>query len=236
MKTKLALVHGGMCGSWVWERFIPHLNSSGVQVENICLDGLGERSENHSPHIGLEHHGRDVETFLKKQNEPVTFVVHSYGSLPVLWASRDYADKIQKLIFLDAVVPHPGESTLDALDEDISQGIQMNALMSGAGWQVPAIPDDAWGFETKEDCDFVRGKSTPQSIKSFKDNVEFDPKIYEKVLHIHCEKFPPLKSMVSRAQTYNIPVVNLDSDHYPMIHQPEQLSKIILESIMVESL
>lgn len=234
METQLALVHGGMCGSWVWERLIPYLNSSGIQIDNICLDGLGERSESHGSHIGLEHHGRDIETFLRGQEKPVTFIMHSYGSLPVLWASRDYADKIQKLIFLDAVIPHPGESTFDALDKEISQGIQMNALMSGARWQVPAIPDEAWGFDNQEDLDFVAGKSTPQSIKSFADKVDFDPKIYEKSLHIHCEKFAPLKSMVSRARNYNIPVVNIDSDHYPMIHQPEQLSKLIIENILYQ--
>src|SRR6478736_146660 len=108
------LVHGGGHGGWCYQRVARLLRSSGHEVYTPTLSGLGERSNLLSPEIDLDLHIRDVVAVLHYEDlRDVILVGHSYGGMVITGVADRAADRIGRIVYLDAANPVNGQSLVD---------------------------------------------------------------------------------------------------------------------------
>jgi pimeloyl-ACP methyl ester carboxylesterase len=108
------LVHGGGHGGWCYQRVARLLRSAGHEVYTPTLTGLGERSHLLSPAIDLDLHITDVVALLHYQDlRDVILVGHSYGGMVITGVADRAADRVGRIVYLDAANPVNGQSLVD---------------------------------------------------------------------------------------------------------------------------
>src|SRR5689334_23514656 len=112
--ANLVLVHGGWHGAWCWDKVIPLLQATGHRVYAPALTGLGESAHRLTPDVGLDTHVQDVVGLLQKEDlQQVILVGHSYSGMVITGVADCMPDRIHSLVYMDAFVPHQGESVAD---------------------------------------------------------------------------------------------------------------------------
>src|SRR5258706_150527 len=107
------LVHGAWGGAWTWKRVLPALWQTGHRAFAVSLTGVGERAHALSPLVTLETHIADVQAVIEAEElQSAILVGHSYSGMVVTGVAARLADasRLARLVYLDAVVPRPGES------------------------------------------------------------------------------------------------------------------------------
>ena len=108
------LVHGGGHGGWCYQRVARMLRSAGHDVYTPTLTGLGERAHLVSPRVDLDMHIRDVTAVLHHEDlREVILVGHSYGGMVITGVADRAADRVGRIVYLDAANPVNGQSLVD---------------------------------------------------------------------------------------------------------------------------
>jgi len=114
------LCHGAHGGGWQWRTTADLLRSQGHVVFTPTLTGLGERVHLLQPDISLETHITDiVNVFGYEQLEQVILVGHSYGGVVITGVADRIPERIAQLVYLDALVPHDGQSIATMLAPEV---------------------------------------------------------------------------------------------------------------------
>jgi pimeloyl-ACP methyl ester carboxylesterase len=112
------LVHGAFHGGWCWRKVSALLTARGWTVFAPSLTGLGERAHLATSDIGLETHVQDVlSLFEADELSDVVLCGLSAGGAVVTAVADRVPERISHLIYLDAVIPHSGESVFDVVGE-----------------------------------------------------------------------------------------------------------------------
>ncbi|HEY7032922.1 MAG TPA: alpha/beta hydrolase [Thermomicrobiales bacterium] len=139
----IVLVHGGWTGGWRWRPAIGPLRAAGHEVFAPTLTGLGERVHLARPDIDLDTHVLDVFNLLVAEDlSTVVLVGHSYGGLVITGVADRCPERIGHLIYLDAFVPHDGESLLDLVAPEARQMIDDGRRDGDDAWRADR-PNDA---------------------------------------------------------------------------------------------
>jgi pimeloyl-ACP methyl ester carboxylesterase len=126
------LVHGGGHGGWCYQPVARLLQARGHTVYAPTLTGLGERSHLLSPAIDLDLHIRDVVALLHYEDlHDVVLVGHSYGGMVITGIADRAADRVGKLVYLDAANPVNGESLVDVAGPVINAVRPMGEVVDG---------------------------------------------------------------------------------------------------------
>jgi pimeloyl-ACP methyl ester carboxylesterase len=108
------LVHGGGHGGWCYQKVARRLREQGHEVHAPSLTGCGDRSHLVGPAVDLHLHIRDVVELLHYEDlHDVILVGHSYGGMVVTGIADQAADRIGRLVYLDAANPTNGQSLVD---------------------------------------------------------------------------------------------------------------------------
>ena len=108
------LVHGGGHGGWCYQPLARILRAAGHEVYTPTLTGLGDRAHLLSPAIDLDLHIRDiVETLFYEDLHDVILVGHSYGGMVITGVADRAADRVGRIVYLDAANPVNGQSLVD---------------------------------------------------------------------------------------------------------------------------
>jgi len=111
MSSSIVLVHGAWHGAWCWRRVLAPLWAAGHRVFPVTLTGVGERAHQLSREITLHTHIEDVARVIEAEElDQVLLVGHSYAGMVITGVADRMAARIRRLVYLDAVVPLPGES------------------------------------------------------------------------------------------------------------------------------
>jgi pimeloyl-ACP methyl ester carboxylesterase len=151
------LVHGGGHGGWCYQRVARELRDSGHEVYTPTLSGLGERAHLLSKDVDLNLHIRDVVALLFYEDlRDVILVGHSYGGMVITGVADRAAERIGRLVYLDAANPVNGQSLVDVAGPIIEatrplgqvvDGVELVLLPApgGAAFYGVTDPDDiAW--------------------------------------------------------------------------------------------
>jgi pimeloyl-ACP methyl ester carboxylesterase len=126
------LVHGGGHGGWCYQRLARLLRAAGHEVHAPTLTGLGERSHLLRPGIDLDLHIDDVVAVLRFEDlHDVILVGHSYGGMVITGVADRAADRIGRLVYLDAANPVNGQSLLDVAGPMIEATRPLGAVVDG---------------------------------------------------------------------------------------------------------
>ena len=115
------LVHGTWHGGWVWRDVRNILTLLGHRVFTPTCTGCGEREHLSSPAIGLDTHIEDVSRVIEfEELESLVLVGHSFSGLTITGVADRHREKIQRIVFFDAVVPREGR--MSGLAKDPATG------------------------------------------------------------------------------------------------------------------
>ena len=179
------LVHGAWHGAWVWNTVAQQLRDQGHIVYTPTLTGLGERANELSAAISLDTFIEDIETAIlhpqsaqalahSAGSQPgdrtlanVILVGHSFAGLVISGVADRIADRLDRLIYLDAFVLPSGQSTFATLPDKV-----VNALTASAqahhGYGIPAPDPIHLGIPADtEQYAFAREKLTPHPINTY---------------------------------------------------------------------
>ena len=108
--TDFVLVHGAWHGAWCWRKLLPLLREKGHRAFAVSLTGLGDRAHQLNPDIRLSTHIDDVIAVIESEElTDLILVGHSYGGLLATGVADRLPERIRRLVYLDAIVPHSGE-------------------------------------------------------------------------------------------------------------------------------
>src|SRR5687767_7445008 len=109
--ANFVLVHGAWHGGWCWQRVVQALAREGHRAHAVTLTGVGERAHLISPAITLETHIEDVQAaIVAEEMHEVVLAVHSYAGMIGTAIADRMGARLRHLVYVDAVVPRPGES------------------------------------------------------------------------------------------------------------------------------
>jgi pimeloyl-ACP methyl ester carboxylesterase len=136
------LVHGGGHGGWCYQRVARILRSAGHEVHTPTMTGLGERSHLLGPEVDLDMHIRDIIAVLQYEDlRNVILVGHSYGGMVVTGVADHAAERVGRLVYLDAATPVNNQSLLDVAGPIIEAVRPQGRVVDGVELVLLPTPD-----------------------------------------------------------------------------------------------
>jgi pimeloyl-ACP methyl ester carboxylesterase len=115
--STVVLIHGAWHGAWCWDRVAPLLEQAGHEVVRFDLPGHGE-DRTPAAKVTLEGYTGRVLEALDALAEPVVLVGHSLSGTVISQAAEQRPEKIEKLVYLCALLLPSGKSAIEASQED----------------------------------------------------------------------------------------------------------------------
>jgi pimeloyl-ACP methyl ester carboxylesterase len=134
----IVIVPAAFAGGWLYREVRVGLQAAGHEVYALTLTGLGERSHLATPDVGLDTHTQDVVNALEYEDlHDVVLIGHSYSGVVLTAVADRAADRLARLIYIDAILPHDGECMFDAEPPQVRASWEERAQQLGDGWRVP---------------------------------------------------------------------------------------------------
>jgi pimeloyl-ACP methyl ester carboxylesterase len=226
------MVPGAWLGGWCWRDVATDLREAGHRVIGATLTGLGERVHLASRETSLETHVMDVIGILRWRDlNEVTLVGHSYGGTVITAAAEQAAERLRQLVYLDASVPHDGESNDDVIGPVMAAQLRASARSAGDGWLAPPA-DYVTARLTEEPLrSWVIERVTPHPLRPFGEPVRLSssdaaalPRAF-----IQTTRSPLYDGLMARAQEAGWPCREIGGGHYAMFTQPSIVARTLHE-------
>jgi pimeloyl-ACP methyl ester carboxylesterase len=201
----------------------PLLEAAGHRVLTPTLAGLGDRAPQATRMTGLDDHVRDLLEAIGG-GEEIHLVAHSYAGVPAAVAADQAGDRVARLVFLDARVPVDGQRGFDVWP-GTEGSFRESSRLVGGGWLVPP-PDDTFGITDATDLAWVRGRLTPQPLKTYEDRIRLTrPVPLARATAIVCIG-PDADDRVPVAD--GMPSIEIKAGHDAMVTHPGDLAAALL--------
>ena len=172
--ANFVLVHGAWHGGWVWRHVVQGLAGAGHRVHAVTLTGLGERAHLLSPAITLETHITDVVNAIEMEEmDQVVLAVHSYAGMIGTAVADRSPERLRHLVYVDAVVPKPGESW-SSTHASATREARLVAAQASPDFSFPP-PDPAVYGLAAENAEWVGRHQTPHPGHTYQATLDFDP-------------------------------------------------------------
>lgn len=214
------LVHGGNMSTETWNRLTigdPVLTKDG-NLGAGYWDGTVSalRAHNHrvlaptlmdenSCHL-TDHIGQICSLIIENDLWDVILVGHSYGGMVITGIADKMADRIGRLVYLDAALPDPGQSLYDILNQG----------RSGSTARRPFLPEPALPYVEKLQFDAANIQSLPKTYILCTKSEFID------VTRVARQKIAAGK----KDWTY----IEFPSSHVPMADMPDEFYQLMLDA------
>jgi len=224
------LVHGAWHGAWCWKRILPGLWAAGHRAFAVTLTGTGERAHQLSSNVTLRTHADDVAAVVEAEELRDAIVVgHSYAGMVITALADRMPERIARLVYLDAVVPLPGECWSS------THAAQTQAQRRGAIAATGSIPppDPALFGLSGEDAEWVARRQTPQPGGVYDDPLHFDAvrvcALARTFIDCHAPALGTIAVMRERVRRQaGWQVAEIATGHDAMISAPEDVLRLLL--------
>ena len=248
--ANFVLVHGAWHGAWCWQRVLPLLTRAGHRAHAVTLSGVGEHARYLSPNINLDTHIADVLAMIEAEElTDIVLVGHSYGGVVItgvadrlLAAQKTNASialitraTVARMVFVDAVLPLPGESWSSTQSPDtVKARVESAKAHPQQGIAVP--PASGFGL-SGADADWVNRRQTPQPLGCYLQPLQFDLNAVRQLPrhYIDCNSpaspgIAPSRIRVRDSQFWGggWQLTELATGHDAMVTEPERLSELII--------
>ena len=238
------LVHGAWHGAWCWRRVTQALQVQGHRAYAVTLTGLGDRAHLLSPDITLETHIEDVRQLIETDElNDVVLVVHSYAGMIGTAIADRMVGRLKHLVYVDAVIPKPGESW-SSTQASATQQQRLAAAEASANFSFPPPDPVVFGLHDADHA-WVQRRQTPHPGNTYRMPLAFDvqrvaatPRTF-----ISCTE-PALATIESSRLRVRDPafwggawlpgsrVIPMATGHDPMISEPAALTRLLLDSAL----
>jgi pimeloyl-ACP methyl ester carboxylesterase len=230
------LVHGGAHGGWCYKPVAQILREHGHDVYAPTLTGLGERSHLVGPHVDLDLHIRDVVALLHYEDlHDVILVGHSYGGMVITGVADRAADRIGRLVYLDAANPVNGQSLVDVAGPVIESTRPTGEVVDGVELVLLPFPDAGlfYGVTDPDDVAWMADRLTGHPWRCFEQPLALtneDALWAIPQYHIVCTSTlatrDPQLVATARAQGR---LWDIDTGHDLMITEPKWVADTLME-------
>ena len=233
-KPHFLLIHGAWHGGWVWNEISEILNYQGYGVSTPTLTGLGEKKHLLSSKITIDTFIEDVVNHIIFENlNNIILVGHSFAGSVISGVADKLKDRIQKLIYFDAVILKDGQKPFDiAPKELVKQRIEL-AKRFGNGISIPAPSADAFGvFDVKKSL-LLEEKLTPHPLSTYQSKLTIKNEIGNGIplFYIFCNN-PVYKSLESSRKVVRKlkwPIFELNAGHDAMLTHPKETLNLLMK-------
>ncbi|KUI40462.1 alpha/beta fold hydrolase [Mycobacterium sp. GA-2829] len=132
------LVPGACHGAWCFDDLVDALRDRGHRALAYTLTGVAERAHLAHGGVNLDTHITDMCAALAAvPDDDLVLVGHSYGGMVITAVADRMPDRVDALVYLDALVPRDGESCWDLVNDDERQWY---LGVDRTGYGVPPLP------------------------------------------------------------------------------------------------
>ena len=227
------LVHGAWHGGWCWRLVAERLRKAGHEVFAPSLTGLGERRHLAHVKIDLDTHIADIAGLIEMEDlQRIVLVGHSYGGMVVTGVADRMADRIARLVYLDAFVPEDGKCTLDYVVPERAASMRHEGERTGF---VTPPPMALWGLTKRDDLDFVGAREVRHPYATMAQPIRLANFAEWRILpktFVYCSS-PATGSFDQFVEKYRADpawrVHELKTGHDAMILMPDEVTRILLQ-------
>ena len=230
--STFVLVHGAWHGAWCWDKVAPLLEQAGHEVVRFDLPGHGE-DRTPAAEVTLEGYtGRVVEA-LDALAEPVVLVGHSLSGTVISQAAERRPEKIDKLVYLCALLLPSGKSAIEASQEDGGSVILKNAEVEEDRGRI-VLGKEGMRVALYHDCpeeDFERARHliSPQPLVPLGTPVEVTDGNFGSVrrTYVRTTQDRAVSSAAQEKMYTDLPcekVVSVATGHLPFFSAPGELA------------
>jgi len=227
--TTFVTIHGAYQGGWIWNPVATLLRAEGHRVYAPSLDGCGERSAQARPGITTESHADEVAALLRYEDlKDVVLVGTSSGGMVMARVAELARERIQRLVFVDALALQHGEKIRDIVvrPAEVTTAVATGPSADGilTTLQASLDPELAAWAAARFGLHPIAVFNEPVVLESFWEQ-SWDASV------IYCQQAPnPGEAHQRRcAKTLNARWHELDTGHYPMLSTPGALTRLILD-------
>ena len=169
------LVHGGGHGGWCYQRVARRLQADGHEVLHADADRPGRAVPPARRSVDLDRHIEDIAAVLHYEDlRDVILVGHSYGGMVITGAADRAADRVGKLVYLDAATPRNGQSLVDVAGPVINAVRPFGEMVDGMELVLLPAPDAGllYGVTDPDDLAWMAERLTPHPWKCFEQPLE----------------------------------------------------------------
>jgi len=242
------LVPGAWLGGWCWAEMAPVLRAAGHNAFTPTLTGLGERAHLATPDVGLGTHVQDVVNALHYEDlRDAILVGHSYAGAVVTGVADRSADRLSKVVYLDAGPVPDGSSFLGIQPPDTQEYHERLVREHGDGWrlEMPSWDElttvNGASLEGLDDATLarIRARATAQPFGTYTELLRLTSPAdtsLPKVL-IACS-FPleQVRAMIDGGHPWFAEMarpewsfVEVTTGHWPMFSAPHELAAALLQ-------
>jgi pimeloyl-ACP methyl ester carboxylesterase len=240
--ANFVLVHGAWHGAWAWRRVVDALHAQGHRALAVTLTGVGERVHLMSSLITLETHIDDVANTLEAEElQDVVLAVHSYAGMIGTAIADRMPRRLRHLVYVDAVVPKPGESW-SSTHASATREARLAAAQASPEFSFPPPDPSVFGLAA-EDHAWVQRRQTPHPGHTYQAPLQFDPKRVASVPRTFIDCVQPRLATIDSIRPRvrdtafwdgewmrggGARVQELATGHDPMISAPQELARLLV--------
>lgn len=238
LKKTYVMVHGAWHGAWSFEATKLKMEQSGAKVVTFDLPGHGnDRTE--ISKVTFDAYVEKVKQEILKLDTAVILVGHSFAGYIVSKVAEELPGKIEKLVFVAAMVPTDQKTVFDTLKEDPGSKLLENLIFA---------EDQSWATVNEETLKNVvyNGANTAQiaeaapklvrqATQPFFVPVTLSDSAFGKIdkTFIICELDQILSASTQRELAAKIncnKTLSINTGHVASVENPELLAETILKS------
>ena len=223
------LIHGAYQGGWIWKHVAQGLRSAGHAVYAPTLDGCAERRDQIRSGITVTTHADEVARLLFYEDlRGVLLVGTSSGGMVICKAAELAADRIARLVFVDALALLPGERVADIVNRPAANEVtEISTAPTRKDVEGRMFADlepatRAWALE----------RYTPHPIAALEAPMEatgfWERPWTAAVIRCRQARNPPESHQRRTAERLKASYTELDTGHYPMLSQPDHLVRLLM--------
>ena len=233
--SQIVLVHGAWGGAWIWRDVLPLLRAAGHRVHAVTLTGDGERAHLRNAGITLRTHIADVVGLVEAEElSEVALVGHSYGGQVITGAADALHGRIRQLVYVDAMVPLPGEGWGGGHSPEI---VAARTAAAAANDNALPPPDPA-GFGLDGAArDWLLRRQVPHPFGPYREPLPFDADRWRALprAFIDCNNpaYPTIDGSRRRVREQgDWTIVELPTGHCPMVSMPAAFARALLGQLL----
>ena len=228
------LVHGAWHGGWVWKEVKESLQKQGYNVTCPTQTGLGERKHLLSLKITIDTFIDDiVNHILIEDLSNIILVGHSFAGSTISGVADRLKDRINRLIYLDAVILSNGQSPFDIAPDSIVKERIALAQNSENQMSIPPPSPENFGVFDQRKAITLAKNLTPHPISTFQSKLNIINEIGNglPLSYIFCTN-PIYKSLESSREIVRQkkwPMFELNASHDAMYTHPKETLNLLMK-------
>ena len=232
------LMHGGGMGGWTWKFVREILEARGHRVYTPTFTGFGERIHLIGRDTGNAVHVADIVNVLNYEElNDVILVAHSYAGTVAPGVIAEAGDRIRRVIYLDAIIPHAGEriasllgfaSEADAAGLDALLDSGQGPIGSGVHEQQRAMAKDHPHMMDPLREKWLLDHLSDQPMRATCCVIPVGAESITKPVDYIAAKHTIMAAMHDRARALGWPVHDHPGDHALNVGDPEGVTDMIV--------